>query len=180
MIRTKLLGLFCAAILASTFTLWGQAGGTGYLKVNTNCCRSGLFLDGKYLGPSENYAIVQKYTVPAGTHELVIREPRYKEVKLSVTITPNKTLKVKQQLEPVSPAQPPFGVLRIRTNIKYGPVYVNDAYYGHTDEFNAKGQGLLLNPGEYNLRVENQEGGVVHQDKIRIEANKTTLVSLTR
>jgi len=180
MVRTKLLGLFCAAALGSTPALWGQGGEPGYLKVKTNCGRSGLYLDGKYLGPSENYAIVQKYTVPAGTHELVIREPRYKEAKLSVTITPKKTLKVKQQLEPVSPAQPPFGLLRIKTNIKYGPVYLNDAYYGHTDEFNAKGQGLLLNPGEYSIRVENQEGGVVHQDKIKMEANKTTVVNLSQ
>jgi len=178
--RTKKLVLICVTVLGFTASLRGQAGEPGYLKVKTNCGRSGLFLDGKYLGPSENYAIVQKYTVPAGTHELVIREPRYKEFKTSVTITPKKTLKLKQQLEPVSPAQPPFGVLRIKTAAKYGPVYINDAYYGHTDEFNAKGQGLLLNPGEYSLRVENQEGGVVHQDKIKLEANKTTVVDLSK
>ena len=55
-------------------------------------------------------------------------------------------------------------------------VYVNDKFMGHAGEFNNSTQGLKLNPGEYALKIVPASGGAGHEEKIRIEADKTTVI----
>jgi hypothetical protein len=44
------------------------------------------------------------------------------------------------------------------------------------DEFSDFAQGVLLNPGDYNVRIEPVSGGNAVNQKIHIEAGKTTIV----
>jgi len=46
---------------------------------------------------------------------------------------------------------------------------------GHAGEFNNSVQGLLLNPGEYNVRIVPASGSPVTQT-VKIEADKTVTV----
>ncbi len=56
-------------------------------------------------------------------------------------------------------AKPPFGRLRTPSPDKFAAVYVNDKFMGHADEFSNSGQGLLLNPGEYKVKIVPVSGG---------------------
>ena len=49
---------------------------------------------------------------------------------------------------------------------------------GHVDEFNNSHQGLLLNPGEYTLKVDTPAGNQELEQKIKIEENQTTLIQV--
>lgn len=51
---------------------------------------------------------------------------------------------------------------------------MNDKFMGHVDEFNNFAQGLLLNPGDYTLKVVSPDGKQELEQKIKIDANKTT------
>jgi hypothetical protein len=49
----------------------------------------------------------------------------------------------------------PFGRLRITTgnNDKFSPVYINNKFMGHVDEFSNPEQGLLIPPGDYEVKI---------------------------
>ncbi len=163
-------------LCALSLSLWAQ--NTGKLKTEVNPGRAGVFLDGKFLGPAANFKMGRTYTVPAGDHELKLVEPRYKDFTTKVTVQAGKTTVFKQNMEPLPAPKPPFGKLRViqGSSGKFGAVYLNDHYMGHIDEFSNFAQGLLISPGEYQLRIASVDGGQDHVEKITIKENQTTVV----
>jgi hypothetical protein len=161
--------LFCCAlpVLAQQ--------GNGYLKAKVNPGRAGVFIDGKYVGPAANFRIARKYTVSAGEHEVKLLDPRYEDFTTKVQIEAGKTTVIAETLKALPLAQPPFGRLRVETPDKYTAVYVNGKFMGHSGELNNCMQGLLLNPGEYTVKVAPLSGSE-HEEKIRIETDKVTVI----
>jgi hypothetical protein len=149
---------------------------TGYLKTKVNPGRAGVFIDGKYVGPAENFRMGRKYAVPAGEHEIGLSEPRYESFATKVTIQAGKTTKLVETLKPLPPAKPPFGRLRTITKNKFDAVYLNGKFMGHAGEFNNSVQGLELNPGEYTVKVVPVGSDTGHEEKVQIAADKVTVV----
>ena len=150
--------------------------GSGYLKTKVDPGRAGVFIDGKYVGPAGNYGMSRKYTVAAGEHEVKLLEPRYEDVVTKVTIQAGKTTELTQTMKALPLAKPPFGRLRVISPDKFEAVYVNGKFMGHAGEFNNSMQGLLLNPGEYTVKVVPVNGGEGHEEKVKIEADKVIIV----
>jgi len=163
----------CALGLAAAAALPLAAQQTGQLKVKASPSRAGIFLDGKYIGPAGNFGFARKYTVPAGEHELKLSEPRCEDVTKRITIEAGKTTTISETLPRLAIPKGPFGVLKTGQPDKYAPVFVNGKYMGHADEFDFGAQGLLLQPGEYTVRIEPRSGAVIEK-KVTIEAGKTT------
>ncbi len=147
----------------------------GSLCVKTNTGRAGVFLDGKYLGPAANFGHARTYVAAAGEHELKLAEPRYEEFTSKVTITAGKKTTVRETLKALPMPKPPFGRLRTESTDKFAAVYVNDKYMGHADEFSNVAQGLLLNPGEYAVKIVPASGAPIART-VTIEADKTVVV----
>jgi len=165
-----ILGGFVLAPLA-----FGQ--GVGYLKANIDPGRAGVFVDGKYLGPATNFGVARKYALTPGEHELKLVDPRYEELATTVQIREGKVTDLWEELKPLPEPKPPFGTLRIICPDKFAAVYLNGRFYGHADEFSNEYQGLLLNPGEYEVRVVPTEGGtLLAWAKVRITEDTTTTV----
>jgi hypothetical protein len=160
-------------LFGGALTLCGQS--NGYLKTSVNPGRAGVFIDGKYVGPAANFKIARKYPVPAGSHEVKLVDPRFEEYSGQVTIEAGKTTKLSQTLKPITLDKPPFGRIRIVHQDKFAAVYVNDKFYGHADEFNNPWQGILIKPGEYDVRIEPTSGSPVSQH-VKVEADKVTTV----
>ena len=150
--------------------------GTGYLKTNVNPGRAGVFIDGKYMGPAGNFGMGRKYTVAAGDHEVKLSEPRYEDVVTKVTVQAGKTTKLAQTMKELPLAKPPFGTLRTVAPDKFEAVYVNGRFMGHAGEFNNPVQGLRLNPGAYTVKIVPVAGGEGHEEQVKIEADKVTIV----
>jgi hypothetical protein len=150
----------------------------GYLKVNANPGRTGVFIDGKYVGPAKSWGRIRSYAVTPGQHQIKLLEPRYEDFTTTVQIQAGMTQTIVQEMTPRELIKPPYGTLRIKGFDKYAAVYVNDRFVGHADEFNNFAQGLLLNPGQYTVRVEPVGGGSPVSQNITIEADKTTFVSM--
>lgn len=161
------------ALLLAALPLAAQQ--TGTLKVNASPSKAGVFVDGKYLGPAANFGIARTYTVAAGEHEIKLVDPRYEEMVTKVTVASGKKTVVAETLKALPVAKPPFGVLRTQAADKYAAVYINNKFYGHAGEFNNPMQGMLLPPGDYDVRIEPAGGAPVSQ-KVKIEANKTVVV----
>ena len=171
-------GAFLGALLLSAAmpAAFAQGGGTGTLKTSIDPGRAGIFIDGKYVGPAANFRIARKYPLPAGEHQVKIVDPRYQEVTKTVSITAGKTTTISEKLTPLPLATPPFGKLRTDGFAKFSAVYINDKFYGHTDEFSNFAQMLLLPPGEYRLKVVTAEGSTALEQPVKIEADKETVV----
>ena len=149
---------------------------SGYLKTSVNPGRAGVFIDGKYVGPAGNFGVGRKYTVAAGEHEVRLSEPRYEDVVTKVTVQAGKTTKLAQTMKELPLAKPPFGTLRTISPDKFEAVYVNDKFMGHAGEFNNPVQGLQLNPGSYTVKIVPVSGGEGHEEQVKIEADKVTVV----
>jgi len=169
----RLFGLTLAALLILSLPLAAQQPGSLVCKVNPG--RAGVFVDGKYLGPAANFRVARTYGVSAGEHELKLVEPRYQEITKKVTVTAGKKTVVKETMTALPVPKPPFGRIRTENKDKFAAVYVNGKYYGHADEFSNADQGLLIPPGEYEVRVEPLSGSPVVQ-KVKVEENKTVIV----
>ncbi len=155
-----------------------DAAGSGYLKVNVNPGRAGVFANGRYLGPAKNFRMTRKYALPAGDYEVTLSEPRYRDFTTKVKIETGRTSVISQQLEAVPLAQPPFGELRTASANKFDAVYVNGKFMGHVDEFDGPRQRLLLNPGEYAVKIVPVAGGEGVEKKVTIKENQVTLVDV--
>ncbi len=162
-------------LLVASATLMGQSKDTAYLKVKTNTGRAGVFVDGKYLGPSANFRAAKKYAVTPGKHEIKLSDPRFEDVVTSQDFQAGKTTVVEGTLKPLPLAKGPFGVLRVSSPDKFAAVYINEKFYGHAGEFNNVTQGILLPPGQYDVRVEPHSGSPVTSVAV-IEAGKAVIV----
>lgn len=171
-----LRGLFVFSALSLISLPLAAQSGQGYLKTKVSPGRAGVFVDGKYMGPAANFRFARKYALPAGEHEVRLSEPRYQDAVARIDIRDGKTTTLRQALKPLPPAKPPFGVLRTIYPEKYAAVYVNGKYMGHVDEFDNVSEGLKLNPGEYEVKIVPVAGGAGHDEKVRIEADKVTVV----
>jgi hypothetical protein len=147
----------------------------GSLCVKANTGRAGVFVDGKYMGPAANFGVARTYKVAAGEHELKLVDPRYEEATTKVTVAAGKKTTIHQMLKELPPPKPPFGRIRTQSADEFAAVYVNDRYMGHVDEFSNGAQGLLINPGEYTVKIVPASGQPVTQN-IKVEANKTVVV----
>lgn len=176
--KSKLV-LCCAALIIGGLILaplaFGQ--GVGYLKAKIDPGRAGVFVDGKYLGPATNFGVARKYTLTTGEHELRRVDPRCEEITTAILIREGKVTDIWEELKPLPEPKPPFGTLRVISPDKFAAVYLNGRFYGHADEFSNAYQGLLLNPGEYEVRVVPTEGGILLADvKAQITEGTTTTV----
>ena len=169
--RIKMMLILAAGLLP----LLNQAQENGSLCVKANTGRAGVFVDGKYLGPAANFRVARTYPVAAGEHEVKLVDPRYEELTTKVTVQAGKKTTIHETLKELPPAKPPFGRLRTESTDKFAAVYVNDKYMGHADEFSNFAQALLLNPGEYSVKIVPASGAPVTQT-VKVETDKTVIV----
>ncbi len=177
-------------LLAVAFTLSAAAKNkdtNGYIKARGGPTGAGLFVDGKYIGPAGRFTVPEKYAVEPGAHEVRLEDPRFEAFTTKVTVTAGKTTKLHFKLKPVEPPKPPFGRLRFGggetesfISVAYGDtsaVYLNGKFWGHVDEFNNVGGGMLLPPGTYQLSVNSPIFGEIKKD-VTVTANKVTVIPL--
>ncbi|HEV2201813.1 MAG TPA: PEGA domain-containing protein [Bryobacteraceae bacterium] len=163
-------------IVVASLSFTCLAADTGRLKTEVEPGRAGVFIDGKFVGPARNFGVAQTYTVTPGEHEVKLVEPRYEDITTKVTITAGKKTVLNQTMKALPPAKPPFGRLRTENPDHFAAVYVNGHYMGHVDEFSNFAQGLLLNPGTYDVRIEPVNGQNPVTRSVTIEADKTVIV----
>jgi hypothetical protein len=149
---------------------------TGRLKTEVDPGRAGVFIDGKYVGPAANFKVAQTYTLPPGEHEVKLVEPRYEDIVKKVTIVAGKRTVLKETMKALPKAKPPFGIVRTENADHFAAVYVNGHFMGHVDEFSNFAQGLLLNPGSYDVKIVPVNGQGEVTKTITVVANQTVIV----
>lgn len=165
------------------------AAALGYIKAKGDPGSAGLFVDGNYMGPAVRYTFAVKYAVEEGEHDVLLQDPRCEDFRTTVTVKAGEVTEVNYRLKRLELAKPPLGTLRFGRGKSEtfmsmvvsdtSAVYINGKFYGHVDELNHVGTGLLLPPGTYEVRVSSPMHGNINQ-KVTIEANRTTTIKLPR
>jgi len=170
--------LFCASLPTA---IAKDKSGSGYLETHVNPTRTGVFVDGKYLGPAANFGFARKYDLTPGEHKILLTDPRCEDYSTTIQIEAGKTLKLERTLAALPLAKPPFAMLKTKSDSKYDGVWVNNKFMGHVDEFDNPYQFLLLPPGEYTVRIAAANGDTKHEEKVTLSADKvTTVVAATK
>ena len=187
--RSCIRRLVLPAALSLVVVAAATAQDTGYIKARGKPGDAGVFVNGQYVGPASRFTVPEKYSAPAGEVEVTFKDPRYEDYTTKVTVRPKKTTKLHYSMKRIEPAKPPFGRFRLGGGElesfmsiaagDTGAVYINDKFFGHVDELNNPGGGILLNPGTYDLHVVSSVFGEIRQ-KITIVANKVTVVPLPK
>jgi len=154
-----------------------QKAEVGYLETDVKPTRTGVFVDGQYLGPAASSRIPCKYALAPGEHQLLLTDPRCEDYTTSIQIEAGKTLKVERTLAALLAPQPPFAILKIKSDSKVDGVWINGKFVGHADEFDNPFQKLSLPPGEYTVRIASAGGQTKHEEKVILAADKETVVT---
>lgn len=175
------IGLMTLATLLMVRNIGLAQKDTGYLKVDANPGRTGVFVDDKYLGPAANFRVDRKYALTPGPHTVRLSEPRYKDHTTTINIDAAKTTQIGHVMEKLPLPEPPFGMLQLvkGTHSKFSAVFLNGQFMGHVGEYDNSVQGQLVKPGEYQLKVLSPEGQTIQEEKISVQANVTTKVRLS-
>ena len=108
------LKLFSVAVLSVLSLPVLAADGEGYIKIRSGPRGAGIFLDGKYVGPAGRFSVPERYAVAPGSHEIVLKDPRYEDFSGKIEVKPGKTAKMSAKLKRKPDPPGPFGRLRMK------------------------------------------------------------------
>ena len=167
----------CLVLLLNGLSLSAQD--TGCLKVKAHPGSAGVFVDDQYEGPASNLGSTVRYCLSPGEHKITLRDSHYQDFSTTVMIEAHKTTTLPQSLQVENVPPPPYGLLRVQGGAcKFDGVFVNGRYVGHVGEFDGAGKGMLLTPGEYTVKVVFRGGDQEFEEKVKIEAKKTTRIRI--
>jgi len=116
---------------------------------------AGVWVDGQYLGYVKELNGDKKMLLLPGKHEIVVRQPWYKDYVEVGVLEPGEVhtiiLALAKDLRVVP--KNATGELKISATPVRAAVFVDDQFAGHVDEFDGVGKAMLLTPGQHHVRI---------------------------
>ncbi len=183
--RMKLIGftvLFLLfAVRANTFGQQGAKMGEVTFSANNQDERdSGVWIDGKYAGYVKELKGNRKVMLPAGEHEITIRQAGYDDLTRKVVVDPDHIQNVAVVLvESTKMTYPGVNAAELRLDIrpKRAAVFVDDGYMGHGSDFGGRFHSMLLIPGKHRLKVK-LNGYRTYETEINVVANDKSRMAI--
>jgi hypothetical protein len=116
---------------------------------------AGVWVDGQYIGYVKELSGDKKIMLLPGKHEIVVRQPWYKDFVEKAVLEPGEvhTIEVSLAKDMRTPPKDATGELKIAATPERAAVFVDAQFAGHADEFNGHGKAMLLTPGEHRVRI---------------------------
>jgi hypothetical protein len=116
---------------------------------------AGVWVDGQYIGYVKELNGDKKIMLLPGKHEIVVRQPWYKDYVEKAVLEPGEvhTIEVSLTKDMRTPPKEATGELKIAATPERAAVFVDAQFAGHADEFNGHGKAMLLTPGEHRVRI---------------------------
>ena len=116
---------------------------------------AGVWVDGQYVGYVKELNRGKKILLLPGKHEIVVRQPWYKDYVEQATLEPGETHVINLSLAKDGriPPKSATGELKISATPVRAAVFVDDQFAGHVDEFGGVGKAMLLTPGQHHVRI---------------------------
>jgi len=142
---------------------------------------AGVWIDGKYAGYVKELKGDRKVMLPAGEHEISIRQAGFKDLTKKVTIDPDQVETVAVVLEENPKLTYPgsnAAELRLDIRPKRAAVFVDDGYMGHGSDFGGRFHSMLVSPGKHRLKV-TLDGYQTYETDIDPAANSKSQMTIT-
>jgi len=116
---------------------------------------AGVWIDGQYVGYAKELAGDKKMLLLPGKHEIIVRQPWYRDYVEQAVLEPGELHVVNLSLvrDNRSPSRNATGELRISATPTRAAVFVDEQFAGHVDEFDGVGKAMLLTPGQHSVRL---------------------------
>jgi hypothetical protein len=156
------LSIFSTLVLlfaAHTNTYGGQSTRMGEVRFaadNQQERDSGVWIDEKYAGYVKELKGDRKVMLPAGEHEVSIRQAGYKDFTKKIVVEPDQIQTIAVVMEENTKVTYPgnnAAELRLDITPKRAAVFVDDGYMGHGGDFGGRFHSMLVSPGKHRLKV---------------------------
>lgn len=116
---------------------------------------AGVWVDGRYVGYAKELKGDKKMLLLPGKHEIVIRQPWYKDYAEAMVLEPGEVHVVNVSLakDAAAPTKSATGELKISAIPNRAAVFVDGQFTGHVNEFDGVGKAMLLTPGQHQVRI---------------------------
>ena len=116
---------------------------------------AGVWVDGQYLGYVRELTGDKKMMLLPGKHEIVVRQPLYKDYVEKAVLEPGElhTIDLSLSKDSRTPPRDATGELKIAATPERAPVFVDQQFAGHAEEFDGHGKAMLLTPGQHHVRI---------------------------
>jgi hypothetical protein len=116
---------------------------------------AGVWVDGQYVGYVKELNGDKKMLLLPGKHEIVVRQPWWKDYVEQAVLEPGEVHVIKLSLakDGRAPSKSATAELKISATPVRAAVFVDDQFAGHVDEFNGVGKAMLLTPGQHHVRI---------------------------
>lgn len=116
---------------------------------------AGVWIDGQYVGYAKELAGDKKMLLLPGKHEIVVRQPWYRDYVEQAVLEPGEVYVINLSLvkDARGPSRDATGELRISATPTRAAVFVDQQFAGHVDEFDGIGKAMLLTPGQHRVRI---------------------------
>ena len=142
---------------------------------------AGVWIDGKYVGYVKELKGDREVMLPAGEHEISIRQAGFKVLIKKVTIDPDQVETVAVVLEENTKMSYPgsnAAELRLDIRPKRAAVFVDDGYMGHGSDFGGRFHSMLVSPGKHHLKI-TLDGYQPYETEIDPAANSKSTMAMT-
>ena len=116
---------------------------------------AGVWVDGQYMGYAKELKGNKKLLLLPGKHEIVVRQPWYKDYEDQPVLEPGQVYTINLSLEKdaLTPTKQATGELKISATPDRAAVFVDNQFTGHVSEFDGVGKAMLLTPGRHQVRI---------------------------
>ena len=116
---------------------------------------AGVWVDGQYLGYVKELNGDRKMLLLPGKHEIVVRQPWYKDYVENALLEPGElhTINLSLAKDVRTLPKDATGELKISATPVRAAVFVDEQFAGHASEFNGVGKAMLLTPGQHHVRI---------------------------
>jgi hypothetical protein len=152
----SLLALLFSALIPAQGQQSANMGEVRFSADNQDERDSGVWIDGKYAGYVKELKGDRKVMLPAGEHEILLRQAGYKDFTKKLVVSPDQIQTIAVVLEENPKLTYPgndAAQLRLDIQPKRAAVFVDDGYMGHGGDFGGRFHSMLVSPGKHKLKV---------------------------
>jgi hypothetical protein len=116
---------------------------------------SGVWVDGEYVGYLKELKGSKKVLLLPGEHVITVRQDGYQDFTQRVVLQPGEKeiVRVAMAKAPTGPMPSVTATVKIAVNPSRAAVFLDGLFVGHVGEFEGIGRGMLVAPGEHQIRI---------------------------
>lgn len=142
----------------------------GFVQTNVKPAEAGVFVDGKYMGPSSLFVDkARAIRVRVGTHRVEIVDPYHLTIVADFQIVEGQYNEITQSMKPNGKAPKKKVSVVQAAGFGEAAVYVDGDYFGHA------GRAIRVKPGKFMLKITSMDGTILRELKVEL-SNRETLV----